>query len=498
MKRGIPTKTVFPVGLLADERPCLVVGAGTVATRKVAGLLDAGANVVVVAPETTDEIRGLAEAGRIRLVSRDFQPGDADGTFIAFAATDDKSVNGAVLEACRERNVLCCRVDGSWVESDFVTPATFRNGDLTVSVSTGGRSCRHSRLVKDNLVRHVEMVETADLIVMGTSHRILSLAEREPYHLAGEKMHRVAGMITEVWGVHEFMILNTCNRVELIATVSRKAGTSGLLRRILSFDHLERGDYYVHRGRDAFEHMALVAAGLLSQSPGENHIVAQIKDALALAVKEGWGAGMMNEWIAAALRISRDIRRKTAPMLRNFEIEDLCMDYLKCELPDMTGVRFMVLGTGVEGTGLVRRIAGLNLECDWCYHVNQPVLPDDWADRVNLCTFNDLRDRLPDVQVIVCATASPSHVLRVAHAPFLDLENDVLIVDLAIPRNVEPGLADVVANLRIADLDDLKHWFRREAADMEAILESGRRIIEDHTDLYEKIIRSFQGGNASE
>jgi len=64
---------VFPVGLILSGRPCLVVGGGKVAARKVGLLLDAEAAVTVIAPEVTDELQALAAAGRIRVVARTFQ-----------------------------------------------------------------------------------------------------------------------------------------------------------------------------------------------------------------------------------------------------------------------------------------------------------------------------------------------------------------------------------------------------------------------------------------
>ena len=100
-----------------------------------------------------------------------------------------------------------------------MTPAILRTGDILIAVSTSGKSCRQARLVKDNLRKHLDAVESSDLVVLGTSHELMTAAEREPYHLMFPEREILGHMIAQVWGVHELFILNTCNRIELMAAV---------------------------------------------------------------------------------------------------------------------------------------------------------------------------------------------------------------------------------------------------------------------------------------
>lgn len=493
---GRAVKTLS-MNLMVEGRPCMVVGGGKVATRKAASLIEAGGRVTVISPTCSDWIANMADNGTLELISREFSPADVKSSYLVFAATNDKLVNRSVLEASRDAGCLCCCVDGNWSSGDMVSPATFKSGDLTVAVSTGGTSCRRSRLVKDNLARHIEMVETTDLIVMGTSHEYMSVAEREGFHLVGENLQKMGHMITEVWGVHEFMLVNTCNRVEIVATVSGAEGIENLLERILGFDGIDPEKFYVYRGYDAFEHLAVLTAGLLSQTPGENHIVAQVKEAMEVAVNSGWAGGMLQQWTANALHISKHIRKEAGELLKNFEIEDLCMSYLASEVEDFGAKTAMVLGSGVEGKALIRLLTKHGNQCRWCYHVNRPEVPANLRDNVTLCTLNDLRNVLSEVQVVICATASTGHVLHRGHAPFFDQESNVLVVDITMPRNVEPELDGISQNLNVVDLDDLKHWYRREKADMVRIMDLSKDIVREHKDLYDKIISSFLGRNTT-
>ena len=84
---------MFPVAVALRGRPCLVVGGGGVALRKVHSLLGEGARVTVVAPAVCEELEGLAEAGRVQWEKRPYRAGEAASYWLVFAATDDRTVN---------------------------------------------------------------------------------------------------------------------------------------------------------------------------------------------------------------------------------------------------------------------------------------------------------------------------------------------------------------------------------------------------------------------
>ncbi|MBI3966427.1 MAG: bifunctional precorrin-2 dehydrogenase/sirohydrochlorin ferrochelatase [Chloroflexi bacterium] len=129
----------YPIFLRLEDRPCVVVGGGGVAERKIRSLLEAGARVTVVAPAVTPPLRDLARAGDVVWYERGYEPGDLAGAFLAFAASDRRGVNRAVGTEARERNIPFNAAD-SPAECTFVVPATVREGDLTIAISTSGQS----------------------------------------------------------------------------------------------------------------------------------------------------------------------------------------------------------------------------------------------------------------------------------------------------------------------------------------------------------------------
>ncbi|WP_127504566.1 uroporphyrinogen-III C-methyltransferase [Actinoplanes solisilvae] len=143
--------SVYPLGLKLAGRRVLVVGGGTVATRRVPALLAAGALVEIVSPELTPALRGQVDAGRAGWAARRFEPSDVDGAWLVHVAIDDPAAAEQVSAAAEERRVFCVRADDRDAATAW-TPAVTRHGQVTVAVTDGGDR-RRAMAVRD-LVAH--------------------------------------------------------------------------------------------------------------------------------------------------------------------------------------------------------------------------------------------------------------------------------------------------------------------------------------------------------
>ena len=482
---------------MLEGRRVLVVGGGRVGQRKVELLLDSGAEVVLVCPRCVDELADLARSGRIRHDARPFEDRDVAGCALVFACTDDKHVNRFILEMAQCAKIPCCCADGNWPDGDFVTPAIIRSSDVLIAVSTSGRSCRQSRLIKDNLRKHLDSIESSDLLVLGTSHEYLSSGERAPFHLLPREREAVGEMIRQVWGVHEFFILNTCNRIEVVAAISKEVSTCGILRRLLRFDQLRPDLYYMKHGFEAFSHLCLVTAGMDSQTPGEFHVVSQMKDAVDEAIARGWAGSIIREVCDAALHVSKDVRHAVEPLLNIAEIEEVGLCYIENTLPGLSGRCALVIGTGMVGQGLVSGLLKRGCRCIWVYYRDKPVLSAANARHIEVVQLDAIREVLPRADVVFAAVDAQTPVLRVeTHRPFLKPEG-VVMVDLGMPRNVDPAFDACGGGVRVADLDLLKQWHRTVNGTLEQVLEVCATVMADHRDIYERIRRSVQGDGPS-
>ena len=147
---GRPGLGGYPVNLLLDGRRCVVVGAGRVAARKIAGLLDAGAAVHVVAPDLNPEVQAWQADGRLTVEQRPFVAADLDGAWLATVATPDPAVNAAVAEAGEARRIFVNAADDP-AHCSFTLMSVVRQGDVVVTIGTGGRSPALATYLKDHV-----------------------------------------------------------------------------------------------------------------------------------------------------------------------------------------------------------------------------------------------------------------------------------------------------------------------------------------------------------
>lgn len=141
---------MYPVSLDITGRLCVVVGGGTIATRKVRGLVAAGGRVRIISPELTDELKTLLEQGTIEWRQTVFAAEELSGAFLVFAATNNPEVQAAVVTAARSSRLLVNVVDGPEF-CDFQVPAVVRRGDLSISVATNGKTPAVAALVRKQL-----------------------------------------------------------------------------------------------------------------------------------------------------------------------------------------------------------------------------------------------------------------------------------------------------------------------------------------------------------
>ena len=140
----------YPVNLLVTDRRCVVVGAGRIAARKIESLLDAGADVTVVAPDVGDTVRASADAGRIQLLERPFTEADVEGAWLVITATDDPEVNRAVFTAGEARHIFVNSADDP-ANCSFTLMSVVRRGDIVVTIGTNGRSPALATYLKDHV-----------------------------------------------------------------------------------------------------------------------------------------------------------------------------------------------------------------------------------------------------------------------------------------------------------------------------------------------------------
>ncbi len=181
---------LFPLFLKLEGRHCLVVGGGSIAVQKLDGLLSAGAEVHVVAPEADERIRQLVPDGQLRWSRREFRPSDLLGSVLVVAATGDPILNQAVFHEAQSRGVLCNAVDEP-PHCNFYYPAVVRRGDLQIAISTAGHSPALAQRIRKDLERQFDARLGDWLVWLGNVRRLFFSRRIDPSHRR-TVLHRIA------------------------------------------------------------------------------------------------------------------------------------------------------------------------------------------------------------------------------------------------------------------------------------------------------------------
>jgi uroporphyrin-III C-methyltransferase/precorrin-2 dehydrogenase/sirohydrochlorin ferrochelatase len=143
-------RALYPLFLKLEGRDVLVVGGGTVAERKIADLAAAGARVRVIAPEATDAVKALAQAGEIKWLARPFDEVDTDGAWLVVAATSDIEVQRRAALAAEARRVFIIAVD-DLPNATAYSGAVIRRDPFLVAISSSAAAPALTRLVREVL-----------------------------------------------------------------------------------------------------------------------------------------------------------------------------------------------------------------------------------------------------------------------------------------------------------------------------------------------------------
>ncbi len=169
----------YPIHLDIKNRLCLVVGGGQVGTRKVSMLLACDARVTVVSPVATAELERLADQGRITLEQRVYRSSDVTDIFLVIGATDDMALNRRIHADAEQARRLCNIADQPEL-CNFILPSVINQGDLTITISTAGRSPAFAKHLRQHLQDQFGPEYGRFLQLMGAVRKRLLAAEHAP------------------------------------------------------------------------------------------------------------------------------------------------------------------------------------------------------------------------------------------------------------------------------------------------------------------------------
>ena len=169
----------YPVYLDIKDRQALVVGGGSVGSRKARTLLDCGAVVTVVSTEAGGRLVEYARQGRIELIQRPYRSSDLDGVFLVIGATNDEALNRKISADAHRRGKLCNIADRPEA-CNFILPSIVNRGDLTIAVSTAGKSPAFAKYLRKRLEKGFGPEYVGFLRLMGAVRSRLLAEAHDP------------------------------------------------------------------------------------------------------------------------------------------------------------------------------------------------------------------------------------------------------------------------------------------------------------------------------
>ncbi|MCU1428121.1 MAG: glutamyl-tRNA reductase [Actinomycetia bacterium] len=309
------------------------------------------------------------------------------------------------------------------------------------------------------------------LIVVGLNHRTVpvDLLERMsvPDALLPKVLHDLAGREHLL----EVVVLSTCNRTEIYARCSRFHAAVGDVRDFLAAhsgadpddfsDHL-----YTYYDDAAVAHLFSVAAGLDSMIVGESEILGQVHAAWDMAVSENASGQLLSRLFRHAVESGKRVRTETGIGRHPVSISSAAVAVAGEYLGSLDGARVLVIGAGEMGEGVARSLGSRGI-VDVCVANRTKARALEIAKRVGgrAVSLDDVESELLNADLLLTSTAS-QHVLveRSAVEAVMDQRRDhpLLVVDVALPRDVDPGVGEV-DGVTLLDLDDLKDFAQRSA-----------------------------------
>jgi glutamyl-tRNA reductase len=296
------------------------------------------------------------------------------------------------------------------------------------------------------------------LTVAGINHRGAPVDIRERIAYAPSEVGAALEALCAAAALREVVLLSTCNRTEVYAIesdVDAAAEIWAALSVRLGGDASSFG--YLRRDREAARHLFRVASGLDSMVLGEAQIHGQVRDAWELC--RAHSGPVLNRLFQSSLQVAGRVRHETSVARGAASVSSAAVQLARQIFGSLAGKRAMVLGAG--------EMAELALECLGEHGVRTSIVANRSYDRARdvaarygamAVHYDECWSALAGVDVLVCSTAAPHAVVRVDHVrPALAARGDrpLCILDIAMPRDVEPAVGDL-GNVFLYNLDDLQ------------------------------------------
>jgi glutamyl-tRNA reductase len=335
------------------------------------------------------------------------------------------------------------------------------------------------------------------VVVIGLNHRTVPLELLERTSVAADALPKALHDLLSRPNVDEAVLLSTCNRTEVYAVAERFHGAFRDIRDFLcdlagmAPEQLQPHLYSQHDAAAA-AHLFSVAAGLESAVLGESEILGQVRTAWATAQAEGAARSGLNQLFRHALEVGKRARTETAIGRSTASVSHAAVEMVTERFGPLQDAKVLVVGAGEMGEGIVSALTGAGVGHVTVVnrtHERAVELAERLAGRA--VPFTELPAALADADVLLTSTGSGTVIVEADVVERAKAGRALLVVDVAVPRDVDPAVADL-PGVTLLDLDDLRDWAARGIAERAVEAARVRLIVAEEVVNYGEVVLARQ------
>ena len=333
------------------------------------------------------------------------------------------------------------------------------------------------------------------VIVVGLNHRTVPLDLFEKMTVPEAKLPKALADLSSRENISESVILSTCNRIEIYAYAEKFHGAYQDIRNFLSeISHVAPEDFSDHLiglfGSDAVEHLFKVSSGIDSAVIGEHEILGQVRSAWELAIEEQAVGTVLNSLFRHSLEVGKRARSETLISRNITSVSQAAVAMADKQLNGLIGKRVLVVGAGEMGEGMAKSLhAGGITELRVANRTWDRAV--ETAERLNgkPVRLDELPQNLTEVDLLLTSTGATAAILE-----YGDLDEaarqregrELLIVDIAVPRDVDPAAAEL-DGVTLLDMDDLREFAEKGIRAREKEVSSVIEIINEELERFSNL-----------
>ncbi len=337
------------------------------------------------------------------------------------------------------------------------------------------------------------------LTLVGLSHKTAPIEIREKLTFPAHRQEEALALLTSSPQIAEAVVLSTCNRTEIYAVASVEGGADAVVDFMADYHALDRHELvrylYFSDGEAVVKHLFRVVASLDSMVIGEAQILGQVKEAYEHAFDNGACSRVFNKLFRQSFEVGKRVRTETDIGESAVSISYAAVELAKKVFETLEGRAVLIVGAGKMSELTAKHLKSNGVEsflvANRTYEraVEMAASFDGEAIR-----YEDLFERLRDVDIVISSTASPEYVIRkdrLAESMRGRRGRPLFLIDIAVPRDIEPDVNEI-SEVFLYDIDDLSGVVE---ANLEERMREARRaegIIDEEMSVFERWLESME------